>query len=72
MEQNYNLIYYIFQLPDVSPTINKLTELKVEEMQKAASEGINKLLQIENDIKEKLKSTLSKANVRVEEAGKNY
>lgn len=58
-----------FQLPDVSPTISKLEEFDLIAIQNAASEGIKKLNQIENDIEDKLKETLSEANAQVVSAG---
>lgn len=58
------------QLPDVSPTITKLNNLPLKEIQRAANEGIDKLNNIEGDIKKSLDDTLDEANTRVESAGK--
>lgn len=58
------------QLPDVSPTINKLDQLELDEIQRAASEGIKKLNKIEDDIKVRLTETLDEANSQVKSAGK--
>ncbi|KAJ8916094.1 hypothetical protein NQ315_004460 [Exocentrus adspersus] len=60
---------YFPRLPDVTPTINKLDELKFSDLETAAKEGQQKLESIENQIEAKLKETLRDARKKVEEAG---
>lgn len=60
---------YTFQLPDVSPTINRINSLNLENIEQAAKEGQQTLSNIENEINERLNDTLKSAKEKVNEAG---
>ncbi|XP_018571677.1 prominin-like protein isoform X3 [Anoplophora glabripennis] len=57
------------RLPDVSPTINRINELNLTQIESAAKEGHEKLRNIEQQISERLDDTLSSAKEKVNEAG---
>lgn len=57
------------KLPDVSPTINRINDLNLTEIENAAKEGHEKLTNIEQQIHDRLNDTLKDAKEKVNEAG---